>query len=81
MAERVVINYEATFTLSDASTITVKDANGEKYASNALADFHDYKTVKLVNAEGTTEVPFHAIVKVAVKSTSTTETYTDENCK
>lgn len=69
-------------TLHDGSTMTVEDTVDKTRASNALAQFKDYKTMVVVEDDKTTYIPFHAVIKIEVTtSKQSVDPVEDEACK
>ena len=55
------------FTLMDGSTtVTATDTDSAAIGSMALAQFDGKQTVVIVGNDGTTKIPFHAIMKVEI---------------
>lgn len=69
-------------TLHDKSVMTVADSVELSRGSNALAQFLDKNTMKVVEDEKTTYIPFHAVIKVeATTSKQTVDPVEDDACK
>lgn len=70
-----------TFTLTDGSTVTVADAQGERYGTAAIEAFKaGKKVIPAFTAETQCWLNFYTIAKACIETAPSTEEFEDPNC-